>query len=368
MMKFLPSNTLSYFNAAPQVHRHDFSDVPTSVFSEATLKYRENCGETSPNNDAVSFYVLNHAASIVRKSFTEHETLPEWARQIMASYTDITMAQGERILHYILSITTREMRHLKTSGSSTAMWNKIKTDYTEVAVDYLKDIASDGNETTAVNKYMKKPPSLTVTQYTRALAYAFHNGSWSGGYGGHPWGEVTDAVISYLSGVTSMEMLVDTGYTLAHNGGPIFNKGMMYTHYDEHFMTILDVQRSGQLLDLLVDSNTHGVKKTPEATTALALVKLHRPEEFKGYVDWKLVDELRPEKDKKNNPNKYTIHIAAQAKAKQPSAPKAPKVAAKPKVEKPVFKTVAGKKAKVVGEWQVFPHQVVTQLERVGEA
>ena len=65
-----------------------------------------------------------------------------------------------------------------------------------------------------------------------------------------------------LTGTTSMEMLVDTGYTLAHNGGPIFNKGMMYTHYDSHFLTILDLQRAGQMLDLLTGTNLHVLSHT----------------------------------------------------------------------------------------------------------
>src|SRR4026209_2132184 len=111
-MKYLPPNTLAYFNAAPQVHRHDMSGIPTAVFSKATLEYRKTCGEAFPNDEAVSFYAVNHCASIVRKSFTPNEPLPDWAQQIMSDYTTVCMGQGKRMLHYILSITTREMRHL----------------------------------------------------------------------------------------------------------------------------------------------------------------------------------------------------------------------------------------------------------------
>jgi hypothetical protein len=362
-MKFLPNNTLAYFNAAPQTHQHNLSELPTAVFAQSTLEYKKNCDQASPNNDAVSFYTLNHCASIVRKLFTANEPLPAWAQSIMQTYTDVAMAQGERMLHYILCITTRETRHLKSC--TTPFWNQVKAKWGQPGVDILKNISSHGGEDTAMNKYLVTPPDISIGDYTKLLSYAFHNAGhsgWSGGYGGHPWGDVTDACIAMLTGVTSMEMLVDTGYTLAHNGGPIFNKGMMYSHYDGHFMTILDVQRSGQMLDLMFETQTLGIKKTVEAEGAAQLIKMHRPQECKGYLDWKLVDELRPQKDKDSNPGKY----AAQTKAQKQATvkPKAVKAAAKaPKVE-PTMTTLLGKKVKVTGAWKVAPHQTVTVVER----
>jgi hypothetical protein len=362
-VKFLPPNTLAYHNAAPQVHQNDLSGLPTSVFSAATLKYRKDCDMTFPNDEAVTFYTLNHCASVVRKTFTENEPLPQWAEHIMSVYTDVTMAQGERMLHYILSITTREMRHLKTS--SAGMWSEVKKIGGQEAVDFLKNISSNGDESVAVKKYMEQPPNLTIGQYTKALAYAFHHGTWNGSYGGHPWGNVTDAVVSMLTGATSMEMLVDTGYTLAHNGGPIFNKGMMYKGYDGHFMTILDVQRSGQLPDLMLDTQTLGIQKTPQALVAVGLIKTHMPQEIKGYVDWKLVDDFRPEKDKKNNPHKYQTQLAKQAaKAASPLHTKMKPVTASSPAAKPVLTQIAGKKVKKTGEWLVYPHQTVAVYER----
>jgi hypothetical protein len=213
----------------------------------------------------------------------------------------------------------------------------------------------------AVKKYQDTPPEMPIGQYTKTLAYGFHKGHYAGSYGGKPWGDTTDALVSMLHGTTSMEQLVDTGYTLAHNGGPIFDKGMMYAHYDAHLITVLDVQRSGQMLDLMMETNTLSVKKTPEAVAAAELIKAHLPKAFKGYVDWKLVDELRPDSVKAKYPGKYNKVTMAQ---KQPMATKV--VKAKPVAASPLASTLTihGKKVKVVGEWQVFPNQTVTQVER----
>jgi len=365
-VKFFPKNTLAHFNAAPQVRQHDLSTLPTAVLASSSQEYKKSCNQASPDEEAVSFYTLNHCASIVRESFTVNEPLPEWAREIMQTYTDVMMAQGERMLHYILCITTRETRHLKSC--TPAFWSKVGLQFGQASVDILKNISNDGNEDTAMNKYLKTPPEMTIGQYVNTLAYAFHkagSSGWSSSYGGKPWGEVTDAVVSMVQGTTSMEMLVDTGYTLAHNGGPIFNKGMMYAHYSGNFMTILDVQRSGQMLDLMMETQTLGIKKTAEATFAADLIKAHRPDKLKGYVDWKLVDALRPEKDKSAHPNKYSKLTAAQKQA----------VAPKPKTVKPTMApaqaassdltSMFGKKVKKVGTWQVFPHQSVDTYARV---
>lgn len=358
-MKFRPKNTLAHYNAAPQTHIHDLSDLPTSVFAAATKEYRKTCGTTNPNDDATTFYTLNHCVSIVRKAFTLNEPLPEWAQSIMQSYTDVTMAQGERLLHYLLCITTRETRHLKACPA--AFWNKVESQWDAASVALLKDISSNGDEFTAVKKYQDTPPVMSIGQYVKTIAYGFYHGTYNGSYGGKPWGDTTAALVAMLTGTTSMEMLVDTGYTLAHNGGPIFDKGMMYDHYNSHLITVLDVQRSGQMLDLMLETQTLGVQKTPVAIAAVNLIKLHKPEEFKGYVDWKLVDELRPQKEKNKNVSKYAKVIGVQ---KQPMASK-PTSKSKTATA-PLASTLVmhGKTVKVTGEWLVFPNQTVKTYER----
>jgi len=362
-MKYRPENTLAHFNAAPQTHIHDLSALPVSVLAKATKDYRTVASpeKTNPDDDATTFYTLNHCASIVRKSFSLNEPLPEWAQELMTAYTDVAMAQGERLLHYLLCITTRETRHMKT-GTPT-FWNKVKAKWDDKSVDLLKNISSDGDENTAMNKYMLTPPDMTIGQYVSTIAYGFHHGSYAGSYGGKPWGETTDALVAMITGQTSMEMLVDTGYTLCHNGGPIFDKPLLYTHYSGNLITVLDVQRAGGMLDLMFETQTLGVHKTAQAMAAAALIKQHKPEALKGYLDWKLVDELRPQKEKDKHPTKYHKVSGTQ---KQPMATKPASVKAKPVAPSVLASTLTihGKKVKVVGEWQVFPNQTVTQVQR----
>jgi hypothetical protein len=362
-MKYLPGNTLAHFNDAPQTQRLDLSAIPTSVFSASTLEYRKTCGEVFPNDEAITFYALNHCASVIRRKFTPNEILPDWALNVMATYTQVTAAQGTRLLHYILSITTREMRHLKPTHAAT-FWKTLEQKAGPEMVEFIKLVHSNGNEDTAVKAYMHKPPNATVGQYLEAMSYGFWKGwgnfepetwqqHWSGSYGGPMWALVADAALAMAKGQTSMEMLVDTGYTLAHNGGPIFNKGMMYKHYDAEFIKILDIQRSGQIPDLMLDTHAWGPKKTTEAQNAVQLVANALPGEFKGYVDWKPVIAMLPPKDSKH---KYDALLGKQ-KVKTPAAP------IKPVKVPDTF--LFGKKVKQVGEFVVLPGVSVPTFERL---
>jgi hypothetical protein len=132
-------------------------------------------------------------------------------------------------------------------------------------------------------------------------------------------------------------------------------------------MTILDVQRAGQILNLMLEpGNKFGVTVPADAMQAASFVKTFYPVDaqnkptVQGYVDWKLVDALRPEAEKNGSPNKYLKMTTAQAQ-KPPVAKKKP-VTVKP--PKPATATWQGKQVKVKATWQVAPNQTVSIVER----
>jgi hypothetical protein len=353
-MKYLPTNTLAYYAAAPQVHRHNLSEMPTPVFAKATKKYRATCGQVFPNDEALSFYALNHCVAVIKKRFTLNEPLPPWAQEVMAMYTTVMAAQGTRMLHYVLSICSREMRHLHSSGAGPGFWSKLKVDHGDLAAAFIKAVSSNSSEEAAVKLYMDHPPVVPVGKFLGALSQAFHTpGNFSGGYGGPPWGQVADSALAMLKGETSMEQFVNTGYELAHNNGPIFNKGMMYTQYDGFFMTILDVQSTGQIPELILDSESFNVAKTDVATHAVHTVQTALPDEFKTWVDWEAVIKACPEDHK----DTYESFWKKQQKLHPTTA----------KAKKALEKVLHGKTIKITGTWAVSPGQTVEVFERVSK-
>jgi hypothetical protein len=279
-----------------------------------------------------------------------NEPLPEWAVKVNEAYLQILSEQGNRMLHYILAICTREMRHLNVAYCKPTLWAKIEKENGLVMVDWLKKV-KEGGEDKLLQRWFQTPPSVTSAQYIQATSTAFHQpqgGSkpWSGSYGGKPWGIIADTAASFLTGHTSLEALVDTGYTLAHNTSPIFNKGMMYNTYDHHLITVLDVQRSGQMPELVVDpsfSNFHDA----QLATMIKLVSAQFPDKFRGYVDWFKVEEL-------GAVGKYS-HYKEQQKKLHP---------AEPAVKKVVKQGVQGLEWKQVGQWDVWPGVSVPKFER----
>jgi hypothetical protein len=67
----------------------------------------------------------------------------------------------------------------------------------------------------------------------------------------------------------------------------------------------------------------------------VGLVAAEMPKEFKGWVDYKLVDQVRP--DKHSNPGKYSLQIKEQEKLNKVS----------PAIQKSMEKVLHGKKVVV---------------------
>jgi hypothetical protein len=353
-VKYQPKNTLSYFKAAPQFHRIRLAHLPTKAFGESTKLYRKDCGEVSPDEEALKFYALNHLASLVEKNFTLHEPLPEWAVEVRQKHLEEVVKQGNRMLHYILSICTREMRHIKNAETTTAasFWGKLEKAYGKEIREFIFSLKAM-TENVAVSTYMDKAPKCSLGNYIAGLAWAFHNGSWDSNYGGKAWGVVADACVSFVEGKTSLEALVDTGYTLAHNNGPIFNKGMMYAYYSGHFMTILDVQRSGQIPELFLDKKNYGTSEVTNLKEIKDLVKrvqTEYPKEFLGYVSWTKVEKL-------GALGKYSSWVKEE-KVEHPEKVEPPK----PTVIKMGSAHV---KIKELGNWEMFPGESAKIFERV---
>jgi len=91
--------------------------------------------------------------------------------------------------------------------------------------------------------------------------------------------------------VTSAELMLDTGYTLAHNNGPIFNKQVLYHPHDTtELKKILDVQRAGMIPQMVHSGASKFVSLAHRKFHEKALALLG--EEFGGPVNWFTVENL----------------------------------------------------------------------------
>lgn len=299
------TDSVSALLNVPQRKPHNFGDLPLSAATNGVKDYENGePGETKPDADCGDFYVLNHLASRIQAHYHPDEPLPEWAKKVVERYRDVVVAQSRRMFSYVLLITTREARHQHAASSTYKNGHaKLFGKDSEELLNWQVGIHGEGG---ASNKLKAEPPSVTLGTYLRHLSYAFHKGGWTHGYGGKAWGAVTDCLLRCVEGQYSLEVFVDLGYALAHNGGPIFNKGMLYQMYTNKFQAALDLQRAGMLPALFLattklPANVANVKKELDPKNTLGPLVKEVQEHIGGLpiaVDYEKVYKFAPDKNK----------------------------------------------------------------------
>lgn len=332
-MKYLPAGSIRGYLSIPQTTPKNVGTLPTPVATARIKKFWENAGEASPDKQALEFYCLNHLVSIVRAKFSEDEVLPQWAQDVMKAYVESLTSQGQRMYAYMLLIITREARH--NHNNDTKDWFAALPNALKLFLKSIQDSAAES----AVNTICDTPPDMPLGEYVADLELIFNKGSWGGGYGGKPWGKIAGTLRKMVQGEISLELMVDSAYSLAHNNGPMFNKGMMYGHYTGEFIKILDVQRSGQVPEAVLTNAFSGVVPPSSLMPLITAVRLALPGVIGDSVDWDKVE--------KDGVGKYP----KQKKA----APKKPATPVK----------IGTKTATETGLWEVMPGVSVKMLKRV---
>ncbi len=196
-----------------------------------------------PEVDALDFYLSNHVVGLLQAKNTDAKKLTRMEQSLVERYVKRQTLSALRAFSYLLLICTREMRHCKGSTlSKCKITNEEKPFY-----DFLRSDLKKSGESNIANQIWDGTMSMELGGWTSVLEKLFRHGSWSGGYGGKAWAEVTLCLREYVHGVYTAEMMIDTIWTLCHNNGPIFNKGMIYKHHGHELLRILDVQRAGQI-------------------------------------------------------------------------------------------------------------------------
>jgi hypothetical protein len=276
-------DTLDYHRLErPGTMARNLSEVPLAQAGKYAKLNVDAMAQQSPETEALSFYMLNHAMGELHTRLTGDEPLGA-ALPVVEAYHDVLGKAGQRMFHYLLITTTRESRHITNSqednliskhGAACAAFTKKVKAHAEAA---LYNYSGD----------------LKLGPYLDYLCDMFNTCSWSSSYGGTAWGEVAQALRDAVWGETNIEMMLDTGYTLAHNNGPIFNKGFQFKHYDaKSLYTILDCQRAGQIPELIATGNKFCPQVNPEHKGYLEMMRNLIGVKINEWVNWALVEKL----------------------------------------------------------------------------
>lgn len=238
----MPATFKQYRSRA--IHRHlDMTQVPVEVAVEGDKKFMLSVSNSTavPEVEALWFYLRNHAVAALSRVYDPAEPLSPEHEALLDEYHASVQQSALRMYFYLLRICTRETRHAHSSDPV------LKQDkYAPLASWYKSYAGTDGG--TAISKLLKSPPPVSMGLLSDFLRDMFYMCKYSGGYGGKAWGQIADVLQQFVHGKITAEMMLDTAFTLCHNNGPIFNKGMLYDMYNAAAIReILDVQRAGMI-------------------------------------------------------------------------------------------------------------------------
>jgi len=282
----LEQDTLAMQMNRPMTQHLDKSMVPVDGLVTAMNDYMDNQSKYAvPEEEAINFYLTNHILSEVMASTGKHEPLGDKLILVMR-YQEELSKSAVRMFYYLLLICTRESRHVYDDYD----WSGAAKKHGDDPIQFTKSISHESS-TGAVKRFRETTHLFILGRYTGHLLDLFNEGSFSGGYGGKAWGEVTQCLHNFVTGVYSAEMMMDTAFTLCHNNGPIFNKGMLFSSYDSYeIVKILDVQRAGQIPQLIDGNESPFINNTHRDFRLQAQAILG--ESVSGYVDWFMVEQL----------------------------------------------------------------------------
>jgi hypothetical protein len=349
-----PQDTLAYHASRVFCQQRDMSEVSCEQVAKVVAEFKSSDPKpnTVPETDALWFYGMNHGVALIAQHRAPLEPLDPWELSFVQKYHEYMGPKAVRAFYYLIWICIREARHNK---SLTADLPKIEKLFGEKMAAFMNGA---GGEDGISKRFLDNPPPMTIGNFVKAIAWQFDNSTWHKGYGGKKWGVVTDCLVRFCTGEYSAEVMLDQVWTLAHNGGPIFNKGFCYDHYDSIVLyRILDVQRSGQVPEAcLFDVDC----KQYAALDLIALMKdvKDRYPVIGDYVDWIKVEALGAVKT-------YEADIENQSKTPEQKAAEAELVAKKKALAAAAQQAIWEKKNKQAKDWfQVMPGLEVKKIVR----
>ena len=331
-------DTIAFHRARPLQSNIDLSEASLQHVMKQynpmkdMLKNWDGGVMAKPETEALWFYVQQHAMGLAERTLDNDEPLGDYGEFVTAYHKDV-QRKAMRMFYYILLICTRESRHASGYSGTEKLFKK----HPDIE-DFHKNFVSDASHDKAIAAICDNAPNVTLGEYTEFLVRSFTYCSYGEGFGGKKWASVARPLRDFVHGKISAEILMDTAFTLAHNNGPIFNKGMLYESCDASKLNkILDVQRSGQIPQLVAHHYTEFSTVIGQQIKDYVRGFSRLESGFTGRVDWTQVknikgqacyaNEIQAQKNTGNIPSKVE-QMKKQAKMKKVAA-KAKAAAAK---------------------------------------
>lgn len=258
--------------------------VPARDVIHSIGQFKEKSSPKKPEASALQFYLGEHVLSSLSMDYDEFEPLPPEVSDAVRRISISSNIIAAHMFAYLLYICVREVRHASNEDTD-AIRDINPTLYYQV---YEQVYGCDCSSISERFLGLAIDKDVSLSDLTDWLVSMFNEGSYSKGYGGSAWASIAECLDDFVSGASPLNMMVDKSFALAHNGGPIFNKGMFFTSYDAYLLgLILDVQRSGQIPELIRDGHiSYDSDVASVASHSIPLIE----GKLRPYLDWMSVE------------------------------------------------------------------------------
>lgn len=274
------SQTIESIKARAVFQKRDLSAAPMTEIAKKMKQFASKHGTArNVEEEATLFYLSSHGFHCLEASVTPTEELTPQKAQLAEQHVQRMNLMGLRMFYYILVISAEEMQF--GQARNEGLFDFVESNTSAGAAKWLKGVMERGSG----RDFFKNTEGLTLGECVQALEMGFRFARWSPGFGGLPWAQIAETAGEVIRGSNSLELMVDKAFTLCHNNGAIFNKGHYYSHYDQRFYQLLDIQASGQIPGAI-----HSKMSLPGVSSAAAR-ELHAqfakvfPEEFNTAYD-----------------------------------------------------------------------------------
>jgi len=249
-----PFQTLEEHRNRPLFKSRDISHSKVSDIATQTLEFCKKAQKVSIGETAVTFYFFNHASTLASQQAAQSHVVSPLHKDLFETYCAEGNAIGVRMFHDIFFMLNAMASFTHPEPSQFEM---IEDDFGAECADLLREVCGQhGSNTWWTPAFGESGKALSViAQSNKAVGLS----DWVDALGlildwrqrelayGPLWSDVARMYGKFVRGGTSLETLIDTSFTFCHCNGSFFEKGHLFTAVGNSVFDVLDVQRSGQI-------------------------------------------------------------------------------------------------------------------------
>lgn len=282
----LPAKTLNFYLENPLFKKNTFDLAPTNQLAKEINSFiKNNKGMVNPEEDALTFYLLNHGFHLIKNKYGPLEKLPPEVEKVVEMHFHKTQKVAMRLFSYIILVSLEEAVFEQGKPS---LKTYLDGAYGGEFVTFFEKIKSRGNSFSNADTFQNM--STSIGSFLNGVTSIFQFGGWSGGFGGVPWAQIIGLARNVATGRESFETMADYAFTLCHNNGSMFNKGKLYNMYSPFIYEILDIQASGQIPQW-INENQNNKFVSKDVLDSFNNLKKIFPEEMTKALDKKLIKD-----------------------------------------------------------------------------